>query len=54
VTRWASCWLAIAISAAAFSSATAQQPAKVFRIGILSPAAEIAIGSQHEAQRFTR
>jgi len=39
VKRWASCWLAIAISAAAFSSATAQQPAKVFRIGILSPAA---------------
>jgi len=38
VTRWASCWLAIAISAAAFSSATAQQPAKVFHIGILSPA----------------
>ena len=37
--RWASCWPAIAISAAAFSSATAQQPAKVFRIGILSPAA---------------
>ena len=37
--RWASCWLPIAISAAAFSSATAQQPAKVFRIGILSPAA---------------
>jgi putative ABC transport system substrate-binding protein len=39
VKRWASCWLAIAISAAAFSSATAQQPAKVFRIGFLSPAA---------------
>ena len=38
MTRWASCWLAIAISAAAFSSATAQQPAKVFHIGILSPA----------------
>ena len=37
--RWASCWLAIAISAAAPFSATAQQPAKVFRIGILSPAA---------------
>ena len=36
--RWASCWLPIAISAAAFSSATAQQPAKVFHIGILSPA----------------
>src|SRR5262249_25607905 len=39
VKRWASCWLAIAISAAASFSATAQQPAKVFRIGILSPAA---------------
>ena len=37
--RWASCWLVIAISAAGFSSATAQQPAKVFRIGILTPAA---------------
>ena len=36
---WASCWLAIAVSAAASSSATAQQPANVFRIGILSPAA---------------
>jgi len=39
VKRWASCWLAIVISAAAFSFATAQQPAKVFRIGILSPVA---------------
>ena len=39
MTRWASCWLAIAISAAASFSATAQQPAKVFRVGILSPAA---------------
>jgi putative ABC transport system substrate-binding protein len=37
--RLASCWLAIAISAAASFSATAQQPAKVFRVGILSPAA---------------
>ena len=36
--RWALCWLAIAISAASFS-ATAQQRAKLFRIGILSPAA---------------
>jgi len=39
VKRWASCWLAIAISAAAPSSATSQQPAKILRIGILSPAA---------------
>jgi putative ABC transport system substrate-binding protein len=37
--RWASCWPAIAILAAVSFSATAQRPAKVFRIGILSPAA---------------
>jgi len=37
--RWAACLLAIAVSAAASLSGTAQPPGKVFRIGILSPAA---------------
>jgi len=37
--RWASCLLGMAVSAAASLSSTAQEPAKVFRIGILSPAA---------------
>jgi len=38
--RRAACFLAIAVSAAASGFATAQQPAKMFRIGILSPAAQ--------------
>jgi putative tryptophan/tyrosine transport system substrate-binding protein len=37
--RWASHGLAIALLAAASCSAAAQQPQKIFRIGILSPAA---------------
>jgi len=36
---WAACILAIAVSPAASLSGTAQPPGKVFRIGILSPAA---------------
>ena len=36
--RRAACFLAIAVSAAASVFATAQQPARVFHIGILSPA----------------
>jgi putative ABC transport system substrate-binding protein len=38
--RRAACFLAIAVSAAASVFAAAQQPAKMFRIGILSPAAQ--------------
>jgi putative ABC transport system substrate-binding protein len=38
--RRAACFLVIAISAAASVFATAQQPEKMFRIGILSPAAQ--------------
>jgi putative ABC transport system substrate-binding protein len=38
VKRWAACLLGIVVSAAASLSGTAQQPAKVIRIGILSPA----------------
>src|SRR5215469_4555114 len=38
VTRWAVCLLAIAVSATASLSSTAQEPKKVFRIGVLSPA----------------
>ena len=37
--RSASCWLAIALFAAAPLSAAAQQSVKIYRIGILSPAA---------------
>jgi putative ABC transport system substrate-binding protein len=40
--RWASHGLAIALLAAAPCSAAAQQPQKIFRIGILSPAASPA------------
>src|SRR5262249_27728646 len=35
---WASYWLAIAVSATASIGAMAQQPGKMLRIGILSPA----------------
>jgi len=38
VTRCAKYLLAVAVSAPAFLSSTAQEPAKVFRIGVLSPA----------------
>ena len=38
--RRAACFLAIVVSAAASVFATAQQPEKMFRIGILSPAAQ--------------
>jgi putative ABC transport system substrate-binding protein len=40
MTRWTACFLVMAVSAAASVLATAQQPAKMFRIGILSPAAQ--------------
>ena len=38
MTRCAKYLLAVAVSAPAFLSSTAQEPAKVFRIGVLSPA----------------
>jgi hypothetical protein len=38
VKAWASCWLVIVVLTVTSISAAAQQPAKAFRVGVLSPA----------------